>query len=186
VVPGPLSGRRLDQENGAIVVGRAGVGLLAEQIVIDCAPSTLEDLFCHRRTSWLEPLLRLAGDEGEAAGLVLLGERGDGDRRQTPRRRTHEVEVRPVDQTAGRTFRVGLQWRTTDYRALFKEFTGTLEVRPLDDHTVVSVEGVFAAPASPGVPAIAALATRRAAESAVRSLLGHLRSAVEERSLATR
>lgn len=162
------------------------MGLLAEQIVIDCAPSTLEDLFSHPRASWLGPLLRLAGDEGEAAGLVLLGERGDGDRRQAPRRRTHEVDVHPLDQVAGRAFRVALLWRTTDYRALFKEFTGTLEVRPLDGHTVVSVEGLFAAPASPGVPAIATLASRRAAESAVRSLLGHLRSAVEERSLATR
>lgn len=161
------------------------MGLLAEQIVIDCAPSTLEDLFCHRRTSWLEPLLRLAADEGEAAGLVLLGERGHGDRRQAPRRRTHEVEVHPVDQRERRTFRVGLLWRTTDYRALFREFEGTLEVRPLDGHSVVSVEGLFAAPASPRIPPIAARATRRAAESAVRSLLGHLRSAVEDSPPAT-
>jgi hypothetical protein len=160
------------------------VGLLAEQIVFDCAPSTLEDLFCHPRATWLEPLLRLAGDEGEAAGLVLLGDRAHADRRQSPRRRTHEVEVRPADERAGPTFRVGLLWRTTDYRTLFREFDGTLEVRPLVGHSVLSVEGLFAAPAGLGVTATAALATRRAAESAVRSLLGHLRSAVEDSSIS--
>lgn len=157
------------------------MGLLAEQIVIDCEPSILEGLFRDRRTAWLEPLLRLAGDEGEAAGMVLMGERAHADRRQAPRRRAHEVEVRPVEPS-GSTFRVGLRWRTTDYRALFSELEGMLEVRALDDHAVVSVEGLFAAPAGAPSSRTSAWATRRAAEFAVRSLLGHLRSAVEERS----
>ena len=157
------------------------MGLLAEQIVIDCEPAILEGLFCDRRTSWLQPLLRLAGDEGEAAGLVLLGEGASADRRQAPRRRAHEIQVRPEGRS-GPTFRVGLHWRTTDYRALFGQFDGTLEVRALDDHAVVSVEGLFAAPAGAPESRASARATRRAAELAVRRLLGHLRSAVEERS----
>jgi len=157
------------------------MGLLAEQIVMDCEPSIVEGLFRDRRTAWLQPLLRLAGDEGEAAGLVLMGERADGDRRQAPRRRAHEVDLRPAERSAS-AFSVGLRWRTTDYRALFVQFDGTLEVRPLDDHAVVSVEGLFAAPAGAPPGRTSARATRRAAELAVRSLLGHLRSAVEERS----
>lgn len=156
------------------------MGLLAEQILIDCEPSTIEDLFCHRRTAWLAPLLRLAGDEGEAAGLAVLGGQAHADRRQSPRRRAHEVEMRPVQSSDG-CFRVGLLWRTTDYRALFAEFDGTLEVRALEDHAVVSVEGLFAEPAGRTVDGTASLASRRAAELAVRSLLGHLRSAVEAR-----
>lgn len=157
------------------------MGLLAEQIVIDCEPSLLEGLFCDRKASWLEPLLRLAGDEGEAAGLVVLGERAHADRRQAPRRSAHKVEMRPAERS-GETFRVGLRWRTTDYQALFVEFAGTIEVRGLDDQAVVSVEGLFAAPVGPRPSRRSMLATRRAAELAVRSLLGHLRSAVEEGS----
>lgn len=157
------------------------MGLLAEQIVIDCEPSILEGLFRDRRTAWIEPMLRLAGDEGDAAGLVLMGEQPHGDRRQAPRRRAHAVELRPPERS-GSTFRVGLRWRTTDYRALFAQFDGTLEVRALDDHAVVSVEGLFAAPARAPLGRASERATRRAAELAVRSLLRHLRSAVEERS----
>lgn len=166
--------------------------MLAEQIAIDCAPSVLEDLFCDPRARWLEPLLRLAGDEGEAAGLVLLGERAHSDRRQSARRRTHDARIGRMDPD-GPAFRVGLRWRTTDYRALFAEFDGTLSIRPVDGHAVVSVEGRFSAPAGPatarmaagvgGPPASASRAARRAAESAVRGLLNHLRAAVEDRSL---
>lgn len=160
------------------------VGSLAEQIFIDCPPSRLEDLFCHRPADWITPLLRLAGDEGEAAGLALLGQGAAADRRQSPRRRGHRIEIRRATRVDG-IFRVGLHWQTTDYRALFGEFDGTLEVRPLNGHTVLSVEGEFAGtrppPPSTGMVAMAA---RRAAESAIRSLLGHVRSAVEKNSFS--
>jgi hypothetical protein len=164
----------------AVVRWEASVGLLAEQIVIDCAPSALEDLFCHRPADWMAPLLRMAGDAGEAAGLAVLGERADADRRQSPRRPEHRVEVRET-RPGDRSFRVGLLWQTTDYRALFAAFEGTLEVRSLDDQTVVSLEGLFAErrPAAVGRGRFS-IAARRAAESAVRSLLGHLRDAVED------
>ena len=143
--------------------------LLAEQIVIDCPPRTLEDLFRHRPVDWLTPLLRLAGDEGEAAGLAVLGERGE-----SPGGRQHRVELGDGTCESG-AFRAGLLWRTDDYRILFCQFDGTLEVRPLEGHSVLSVEGESFG------PPLEAIAVRRAAEGAVRSLLGHLRTAVEAR-----
>jgi hypothetical protein len=155
----------------------ASVGLLAEQIFIRCEPSRLEALFCHRPATWMVPLLRLAGDEGEADGLAVLGlHLGAGGTK--PRRSPgHAVDVQEPGRVDGR-FRVALHWATTGYQVLFGAFDGTLEVRAREGHSVVRVEGLFGERAGP--PDMTALATRRAAESAVRSLLGHLRSAVEE------
>lgn len=161
------------------------MGRLAEQILIDCPPSRLEDLLRHRPADWLTPLLRLAGDEGEASGLAFLGETGAADRRQSPRRREHRVEVRQASRVDG-NLRVGVVWQTTDYRLLFGELEGTIEVRPRGDHTVLSIEGCFSGPSRPSRTALAAVATRRAAESATRSLLAHLRSAVERSAYSPR
>lgn len=148
------------------------MGLLAEQIYIECPPARMAELFCHQPATWMAPLLRLAGDEGEATGLALLGRAADAGAR-----RRHEIDVgtAPGDGNA----RFSLRWRTDDYRVLFRSFDGTLEVRPLKEHSVVSIEGWF-------TPEGATMAARRAAESAVRSLLGHLRSAVEESPLSVR
>lgn len=162
------------------------MGLLAEQILIDCPSWRLEELFSHRPATWLTPLLRLAGDEGELAGLALLGEGGAADRRQAPRRREHSVELGDASRTPA-SVRVPLSWRANDYRLLFGELDGSIEIRALGDHTVVGIEGSFTGPAPragsrPSPRAVAAMAGRRAAESAARSLLGHLRSAVEEPS----
>ncbi len=146
--------------------------LLAEQIVIDCPPRTLEDLFRHRPVDWLTPMLRLAGDEGEAAGLAPLGERVE-----SPGRHQHRVGVGEGTYEGG-AFRACLVWRTENYRALFGEFEGTIEVRPLHGHSVLAIEGLCTGPVTG--------AGRRAAEVAVRSLLGHLRAAVEASPLSAR
>ena len=148
------------------------MGLLAEQILIECPPARLEELFSHRPVTWMKPLLRLAGDEGEALGLALFTPPVDSRSR---RRYGHAVNVHDGQRVAG-NLRVGLHWHTTDYRLLFSEFDGALEVRALGDNSIVSIEGRFARPLAGAAPDMAA---RRAAESAVRSLLGHLRSAVE-------
>lgn len=149
------------------------MGLLAEQILIECPPARLAELFCHRPATWMAPLLRLAGDEGEATGLSLLGRAADAGAR--PR---HEIDVGTVSPGDGNA-RFSLRWRTAGYGVLFRAFDGTLEVRPLEEHSVVGIEGRFR-------PEGANMAARRAAEAAVRSLLGHLRSAVEESSLSAR
>jgi hypothetical protein len=149
------------------------MGLLAEQIYIECPPARMAELFCHQPATWMAPLLRLAGDEGEATGLALLGRAADAGAR--PR---HGIDVGSAPPGDGNA-RFSLRWQTGDYRVLFRTFVGTLEVRPLMEHSVVSVEGRFTAE-------VATMAARRAAESAVRSLLGHLRSAVEESSPSVR
>ena len=161
------------------------MGLLAEQVLIDCRPARLEELFSHRPATWIAPLLRLAGDEGEAAGLALLGESGAADRRQAPRRRSHRAEVGDPWR-ADCSFHVSLVWRTTDYRVLFSELEGTIEIRPFGDHTVLGVEGRFTEPSCPLRTGPVTVAMRRAAESATRSLLGHLRSAVEQSAYSAR
>lgn len=154
------------------------MGRLAEQISIDCPPSRLEDLLSHQPVDWITPLLRLAGDEGEAAGLAILGETGAADRRQSPRRREHRVEVRQAGRVDG-NLRLTVVWQASDYRLLFGELVATIEIRLRDDHSVLSLEGRFTEPPHAPQAALAAVAGRRAAESAARSLLGHLRSAVE-------
>lgn len=146
------------------------MGLLAEQICIECPPARMAELFCHRPATWMAPLLRLAADEGEATGLALLGRAADPGARHR-----HEIDVGTAPPGDGNA-RFSLRWRTDDYRVLFRTFDGAVEVRPFGEHSVVSVEGRFRVDS-------ASVAARRAAESAVRSLLGHLRSAVEESSL---
>ena len=149
------------------------MGLLAEQILIECRPARMAELFCHQPATWMAPLLRLAGDEGETTGLAVLG--GAADAGARPR---HEIDVGTAAPCDGNA-RFSLRWRTDDYRVLFRTFDGTLEVRPLEEHSVVSLEGRF-------TPEGETIAARRAAEAAVRSLLGHLRSAVEESSFSAR
>jgi hypothetical protein len=159
------------------------VGLLAEQIFIGCPPSVLEDLFDQQQADWLLPLLRLAGDEGEAAGLVLFPETPAVGRRQSLLPRSHRVEV-GVPKRRARSLHIRLRWETTGYWALFDSFEGLLVVRPIEGQAVVSIEGFFSVDAHIGPIGVPTRAARRAGESAVRGLLGHLRSAVEESVLA--
>ncbi|MGQ0519640.1 MAG: hypothetical protein ACT4PX_00630, partial [Actinomycetota bacterium] len=152
------------------------MGLLAEQLLVDCPSSRLEAVLRTRPLDWMAPLLRLAGDEGEAAGLSLLGRPRAG---RAAGRRGHRLEAGESAGEAGDLL-VPLHWRTTAYAALFAEFEGWLRVRALDDHTVLSIEGRFLPKRGAPRTGVAALAARRAAESATRSLLSHLRASVEE------
>lgn len=152
--------------------------LLAEQIVIDCPPARLEALLGHRPPAWITPLLRLAGDEGEAAGLALLGEGAAADRRRPARARAHQVDLRQA-RPAGGNPKVQLRWQAAGYRVLFSELDGTIEVRPLADRAVLSIEGAYGPPRGRGATS-RPVPIRRAAETAARTLLGHLRSAVEQ------
>ena len=159
------------------------MGLLAEQIFIGCPPSVLEDLFGYQQADWLLPLLRLAGDEGEAAGLLLLDVPAAVDGVQPLVARGHVVEV-AVRKRRARSLQIRLRWETAGYQALFDAFDGLLVVRPLDGQTVVSIEGSFSVASGVEAGDGPAPSARRAAESAVRGLLGHLRSAVEASALA--
>lgn len=152
--------------------------MLAEQILIDCPHARLEALFGHRPATWITPLLRLAGDEGEAAGLAIVGEGAAADRRRPTRARAHSADLRSAGPTGGK-HRVVLRWQAAGYQSLFSELDGTLEIRPLAGGTVLSIEGAYAPPRGRGSTTRPA-AHRRAAETAARSLLGHLRSAVEQ------
>lgn len=155
------------------------MGLLAEQILVECPPSRLEDVLRQRPLTWMAPMLRLAGDEGEAAGLSLLGGPGPATGTAAVARRGHVLESGEACGGAG-DLRVPVHWRTTAYSALFAAFDGALRVRALDDRAVLSIEGRFVPGRGAARTGVAALAGRRAAESATRSLLSHLRAAVEQ------
>lgn len=152
--------------------------LLAEQVLVECPPSKLEELLSHKPLTWMTPLLRLAGDAGEAAGLALL-DPAAGTGHAAAGRRTHVLEAgEAAFGPAG--LRVPLHWRTSAYRALFTRFDGALEVRALSGQTVLSLEGRFAGRRGSARAGAGPAATRRAAEWAARSLLGHLRAAIEQ------
>lgn len=150
--------------------------LLAEQVLVECSPSRLEELLSQRPLNWLTPLLRLAGDAGEAAGLTLLGPPRGGTTKAGVR--THLLETGATEY--GPTgLQVPLHWRTRAYQALFARFDGMLEVRSLSGQTVLSLEGSFIGHRGSDRTAAGTDASRRAAEFAARTLLGHLRTAVE-------
>ncbi len=136
--------------------------------------------------TWLLSFLRLAGGEGEQAGsrvLSLPAIAGAGPL-DPPRTKLEEVELggEPTRASGGKVCR-HLLWRTTGFVALFRRLEGELSVMPRAEGTVLGLEGCFERPALLGAVPNGELAGRRAAETAVRSLIGHLRSALEEPSL---
>lgn len=157
------------------------MSLLAEQAVVNCPPSALEDLFSHRPPDWLCPFLRLAGDAGEAAARTMLGGRGTpGD--ESTSERAHTLELGLPHRAAGH-FLVAFRWRTERYQTLFRTLDGEIRIRPVDGSTVLSIEGAFEPLPELLRSSAGDSASRRAAEFAVRSLLAELRAAVEHGSV---
>jgi hypothetical protein len=146
---------------------------VAEQVAVDCAPGDVEDVLGRHSARRLLPLLRLAGDTGEAAGLVVLGERPS-----PARNRSHQLTTSDADRREGALI-VVFTWRTRAYRALFDVLTGTLVARVAGSGAILSIEGDYLAAAALHDRPLGTAAARRAAEAAVRALLGQLRSALE-------
>lgn len=146
---------------------------VAEQVAVDCAPADVEEVLGHNTARRLVPLLRLAGDSGEAAGLVVLGERPS-----TARNRSHQLTTSEPDRREG-TLNVPFEWRTHAYRALFDVLTATLGARSGGAGVILSIEGNYLPAAALRDRPLGTAAARRATEAAVRALLGQLRSALE-------
>lgn len=148
---------------------------MAEQIAVDCGAADPEQLLALRGVvdRRMLAVLRLAGDAGESAGQLLLGE-------PTPpaRRRSHDLVTAAGTPEAG-LLDVDFEWRTSGYRVLFDVLSGHLRARPAPSGAVLSVEGTYHARSrqrSRPPPS----AERRAAEVAVRVWLGQLRAALED------
>jgi hypothetical protein len=156
------------------MAGDALARMVAEQVAVDCALHDVEGVLTGSVIARLLPLLRLAGDAGEAAGLVVLG-----DLAPPSPSRSHEL-VTSEPQRSGATVCRSFRWRTCSYRTLFEELTGQLDARLAESGVILSVEGVYVPAAGLRDHALGAQAARRAAEATVRAFLGHLRSALEQ------
>jgi hypothetical protein len=151
------------------------VHLVAEQVAVDRVPSDVVAVLARRPLDWLLPFLRLAGDTGEVAGLVALGESAGAA--GAAARHQFQASPQPATDTP---FRFDFSWRASAYRVLFRLLTGCLSVRPANGRSIVSVEAAFEPPPSLASVPNGPMAARRAAEVAARSLLGHLRVALEQ------
>lgn len=131
--------------------------------------------------AWLLPFLRLAGGEGEVAGGRLLADQSHRPR-QAGNGRTllEEVELGQRTLYSDDVVRRSFVWRTAGFGVLFRRLEGELWVARRDDGTVLGLEGRYEQPAHLDPVPNGELASRRAAEVAVRSLLGHLRAALED------
>lgn len=148
--------------------------MVAEQVASACPPADVDTVLSQPSLGWLAPLLRLAADAGEAAGLVVLG-----DTTPPAAARAHDVTTGDVHHR-GDEIELPFEWRTSAYRVLFCRLTGTLTARPGQPAGVVlAVEGSCTLPSEMSGRPTGVLAARRAAEAAVRSLLVQLRTALE-------
>jgi hypothetical protein len=155
---------------------------VAEQAWTCCTADVVSRLLEVDSATWLLPFLRLAGGEGEQAGGRVLSELPNRHLRgpASPRTLLEEVEIGDrADRNEAGTVTRTLLWRTAGFDVLFRRFDGTLSATSRPTGSLISLEGRYEQPASLDAAPNGRLAGRRAAEAAVRSLLGHLRAALE-------
>jgi hypothetical protein len=140
--------------------------LLAEQVAVECGAEDLEEVLAGPLNERLLPLLRLAGDTGEAAGLLLLGHASP-----LAADRAHELTASSIERR-GHLVCLPFEWRTHGYVALFNSLLGQVTARRGSSGVILSVEGMYVSRASLAV-------ARRAAEIAARSLLSQIRAVLE-------
>lgn len=124
---------------------------------------------------WLELLLRLAGDEGEAAATRLVPVDLTG-----PAAREHRLRL-DADVAGSAGTSLLFDWSTSGYRYLFQDFVGAITVRPDRMWSVLALEGTIIS--APGGER--GRLSRVAAEVAARRLVGLVRDAVETGDHAT-
>jgi hypothetical protein len=145
------------------------VGRVAEQVAVERPADDVLAVLLPGAEVWLQLLLRLAGDEGEAAAARLVPVDVTG-----PGARDHRLRLdADVAGSPGRSLL--FDWSTTGYRYLFQDFVGTITVRPDRSWSILALEGTTIS--SPGGER--GRLSRVAAESAARRLVGLVRDAVE-------
>ena len=159
-----------------------GSQYVAEQAWTCVSPGIASRLLDAESPTWLLPFLRLAGGEGEQAGARVLAtpDRAAASEAGAARTRLEEVELGDrLARAHDGTFTRPLLWQTAGFAALFRRLEADLSAKPRASGTVLGLEGRFERPASLDAVPNGVLAGRRAAETAARSLLGHLRAALE-------
>lgn len=160
-----------------------GISNIAEQAWTCCSPDVASRLLAVESPTWLLPFLRLAGGDGEQAGARVLTSSPPGQAWRPGAARTllEEVELGDPPAIGARgSLQRTLVWRTAGFSVLFRRLDGVLSSAPRERGTVLALEGSFERPAGLDAVPNGTLAARRAAEAAARSLLGHLRSALED------
>jgi hypothetical protein len=142
---------------------------LAEQVAVERTADDVLAVLLPGAEGWLELLLRLAGDEGEAAAARHVPVDLSG-----PGTREHRLRLDRDVETPGGTSLL-FDWSTTGYRYLFEGLVGTVLVRADRTWSVLSLEGTTISSGQ----AESGRLTRMAAEVATRRLLGLVRDAVE-------
>jgi hypothetical protein len=149
---------------------------VAEQVSIERPPDVVVALLGRRPDTWLQPFVLLAWNEGQAAQRRLGGTleatvaAPAGNGKAEHQLRLGEPATRPAGVTA-----FGLLWTVDAPRGLFRRMRGDLVVEPFEAGTVL---GLRATCIADGEQALVGTA-QRPVELVVRSLLGHIRTAVE-------
>lgn len=181
---------------------------VAEQVSIERPPEVVVGLLSQRPATWLQPFLLLAWNEGEAAlrrlgqlpaaaaaaacapamagtaaaavgrgaaGRPLADEQPGSAGAATARRADHHLRLgEPMPRNGGGTS-FAVLWTAGSAEALFRRLRGELAVEPFEGGAVLGLRGTCVSQGDTGLVGTA----QRPVELVVRSLLGHIRTAVE-------
>ena len=162
---------------------------VAEQVSVERPPDAVVALLAQRPATWLQPFLLLAWNEGEASlrrlghvsapaapALVTAGSppamaaAAANHTKSDHQLRLGEPECRPGGSTA-----FGVVWTVDAPKVLFRRLRGDLVVEPFGDSAVLGLRAKCVPEGDPGSLGTA----QRPVELVVRSLLGHIRTALE-------
>ena len=172
---------------------------VAEQVSIERLPHDVIALLGQRPATWLQPFLLLAWNEGEAAlrrlghacvraapaeapaslpvpALVAAGP--SAARPATvgnPARSDHQLRLGDPTCRPGGSTVFGVVWTVDAPKVLFRRLRGDLVVEPFGDGVVLGLRATCVPEGDPGSLGTA----QRPVELVVRSLLGHIRTALE-------
>jgi hypothetical protein len=151
-----------DKESGSVHV--------AEEVAVAVPAPVVADYLSTSPRRWMRPLLALAWNEAEQSAR-----RRSGDIAIHNSERTHALMIGERDErSTGTTFR--FEWRIAHHGVLVQRLAGALLLAPLGTRSLIEIRGTYRSrpDAADGHFAM------RPVEIAVRSLLGHVRAAIED------
>jgi hypothetical protein len=143
---------------------------VAEQVCVARAPGVVVDAL-ERPSSWIQPFCVLGWNQADLAarrGGTATSTRSTGEQHKV----TVRLARRGVDGSASFAFR----WHVPGASELFERLDGTMSVRALGNLSTLAVEASY----EPIGPVDGSERPFRPAELAVRTMLGRVRSAIED------
>jgi len=177
----PLGEFRLRPDNGTSRKRESVVPIIVARQNFECNADVLAQMFYERPDQWLTPFVRLACHDGEAEGLrstpELAGSAADP-------KTTCVVTVGQCHYSPEGNLAFPVRWIAIGYRSVARAFSGTFELAPSGDRTLVTLAGMCKG--ERGRSFEMRRASRLAAEASLRSLLGNLSVAVSASRVSTR